>query len=198
MGASELILKAAVYAADAHSSQRRKGLDEPYVNHPLRVACLASACGLSEMAIVAALLHDVVEDTPRRFEDLENEFPARAVALVRLLTKWWPDDAEMDIKRQENPKYYGAIAGDPEAVAIKLLDRTDNLRDMHRMLPRARGWARRYLNRSADECSPLIEFTANDAVARHYRSALDALSQALEDSEAPPSEGGARGPIDPS
>ncbi|MBO9542139.1 HD domain-containing protein [bacterium] len=174
-----LVLRAAVFAAEAHVGQRRKGLDEPYINHPLRVAAAVEACGLPPEAVAAALLHDVVEDTLVTQKLVEAEFPARVAHLVRLMTKWWPDDAPAEVKREGNPKYYGALREDPDALVIKLLDRADNLRDMARMLPKARDWAARYLKKTELEFASLLPLTANVQARQRFEEAVLALRQAL-------------------
>ncbi|HEY9720437.1 MAG TPA: HD domain-containing protein [Oscillatoriaceae cyanobacterium] len=177
---TELVLRAAAYAAAAHAPQRRKGhLDEPYINHPLRVAHAASEAGLSDEAIAAALLHDVVEDTPRSQSEIEAAFPPRTAELVRLLTKWWPDDASQEIKAEGQPVYYGAILQDADATALKLLDRADNLRDMVRMLPHKRDWAARYLRKTRREIAPIADECTNALARERYAAAVDALDAAL-------------------
>ncbi len=177
---TELILRAAAFAGEAHGAQTRKGSPTPYVTHPLRVAHLASLAGLSAEAIAASVLHDVVEDTPFTREDLAVRFPERVVDLVHLLTKWWPDDAPAEIKVSEKPKYYGAILADEDAMAIKLLDRSDNLRDMVRMLPRMRGWAERYLSKTEREIRPILEACPNATARDAYVGAIAELRAALE------------------
>ncbi len=179
-----LVLKAATVAADAHARQRRKGNDEPYINHPLRVAHHAERCGLSPPAIAAALLHDVVEDTPVTFEDLRREFPAEVVHMVHLLTKWWADDAPAEVKAVEKPKYYGTLLSEKgEAIDVKLLDRADNLVDMARMLPRSRGWAERYLRKTLKEFEPVVAVCQNERVLEIYRAAVTRLQKALGGAE---------------
>ena len=72
-----LILRAASFAAGKHRTQKRKGADGlPYITHPLAVAgVLAGVGGVTEVTtLVAALLHDTVEDTGTLLEDLEAEF----------------------------------------------------------------------------------------------------------------------------
>lgn len=174
-----LVLAAATFAAEAHVGQRRKGLDEPYINHPLRVAAAVEACGLPPEAVAAALLHDVVEDTPVSQERIAAEFPARVAHLVHLMTKWWPDDAPAEVKREGNPRYYGALREDPDALVIKLLDRADNLQDMVRMLPRARDWASRYLKKTEVEFASLAPHTTNQQARHRFEAAVFALRQAL-------------------
>lgn len=175
-----LVLRAATVAADAHAAQRRKGNGEPYINHPLRVAHHAQACGLSAAAVAAALLHDVVEDTPVGFEDLRREFPEAVVHMVDLLTKWWPDDAPPDVKAVEKPRYYGTLLREGgEAIEVKLLDRADNLKDMERMLPKARGWAERYLKKTLREFEPVLAVSQNPDAQALYREAVQRLQAAL-------------------
>lgn len=178
---NELVTRAAAYAAAAHAYQRRKGhLDEPYINHPLRVAHAASEAGLSDEAIAAALLHDVVEDTPRSQREIAAAFPPRTAELVRLLTKWWPDDAPPAVKAEGQPAYYGAILRDAEAIALKLLDRADNLTDMRRMLPRNRDWAARYLRKTRHEIDPLRDACSNVLACERYDAAKAELDAALQ------------------
>jgi GTP pyrophosphokinase len=188
----ELVLRAAAYAGDAHGTQTRKGSPQPYITHPLRVAHAASLAGLSPEAIAAGLLHDVVEDTPKTLEDLQARFPQRVVHLVDLLTKWWPDDAPRDLKASEKPKYYGAILGDAEAMALKLLDRADNLQDMVRMLPRMRSWAERYLRKTETEIRPIFESCPNAMARAEYAAAIADLHRALGHAPHGPDEGRAR------
>lgn len=175
----ELVTRAAAFAGNAHRAQLRKEGSEPYINHPLRVAHHCVLAGLPAAAVAAALLHDVVEDTPVGQDAIEAAFPPRVAELVRLLTKWWPDDAPLDVKREGKPAYYGAIAADPEALAVKLLDRADNLGSMVRMLPRMSDWARRYHRKTAAEIDPLAEACANAYARSRYEEALAQLGQAL-------------------
>lgn len=183
---AELIMRASVYAADAHMLQKRKASVEPYINHPLRVAHAAVRAGLPSEAVAAALLHDVVEDTDRSLDDLRRAFPERVVHLVELLTKWWADDAPREIKLAEKPKYYGAILADPEAMAVKLLDRADNLHDMTLMLPRARDWAERYARKTETELAPVLAKCDNEAARAAYEAALAELKAKLARTPARP------------
>jgi (p)ppGpp synthase/HD superfamily hydrolase len=175
----ELVTLAGAYAAEAHAFQRRKGCDDPYINHPLRVAAAVTRAGLSPEAIAAALLHDVVEDTERTAAQLKELFPARVVQLVILLTQWWQEDASNEVKAEEKPRYYEAIAKDEEAATVKLFDRADNLGDMTRMLPRKRDWAVRYLKKSKQEVEPLLLATSNEMAKRAFREAIASLEAAL-------------------
>src|SRR5688500_9680544 len=113
------ILRAAVVSADAHNKQNRKGNPEPYIVHPLRVAREAAAAGLSTHAVVAGLLHDVVEDTDVTLPDLHrHKFSAESLHMVDLLTKTWGDHAPEAEKAAKAPLYYGRIADHSEALAL--------------------------------------------------------------------------------
>jgi guanosine-3',5'-bis(diphosphate) 3'-pyrophosphohydrolase len=101
-------------AARAHAGQRDKG-DQPYILHPLRV--MQAVSGESER--IAAVLHDIVEDTPTTFEDLLAEgFSADVVGAVRALTKFEGETREQAARR---------IVGNPIARAVKLADIADNM-----------------------------------------------------------------------
>lgn len=175
----ELITRAAAFAAEAHKHQKRKASPEPYVNHVLRVAHMAVKAGLSAEAAAAAMLHDVVEDTEVTQAEIAAAFPPRVADLVDRLTKWWPDDADAQTKAEGKPRYYGRILEDAEATDIKLLDRADNLMDMVRMLPKARGWAERYLRKTEKEIRPMLEASRNEVAKRAYEEALRRLKAAL-------------------
>lgn len=101
-------------AARAHAGQRDKG-GHPYILHPLRV--MQSVQG--EYERIAAVLHDIVEDTPTSFDDLLAEgFAAEVVDAVRALTKFDGETREQAARR---------IVGNPIARAVKLADIADNM-----------------------------------------------------------------------
>ena len=79
-----MILKAAEFAATKHRGQFRKGnLNTPYINHPIKVANLLENVGVKDVEVlVAALLHDVVEDTNTTYSDIRNVFNQRVADFV--------------------------------------------------------------------------------------------------------------------
>jgi guanosine-3',5'-bis(diphosphate) 3'-pyrophosphohydrolase len=96
----KLIRKAFDVAVDAHKDQRRKS-GEAYIFHPIGVAkIVASEIGLGATGIAAALLHDVVEDTPITVEDLEKQFNPKIAQLVEGLTKISQVKKDMNISMQ--------------------------------------------------------------------------------------------------
>jgi GTP pyrophosphokinase len=172
-------MSAAVFAAEAHSTQKRKMSEEPYINHLLRVGDQSAKAGLSLEAVAAAILHDVVEDTSCTIDKLSQHFPERTVHLVHLLTQTWSDHASSEVKKAKKPSYYQGILGDVEAIQIKLLDRADNLRDMIRILPKATRWAENYYKSTESEMTPLFRICQNEYVRRAYSHALSDLRKEL-------------------
>ena len=132
------VIRAAQLAARSHARQRRKGGDVPYVNHPLEVAEMVAEAGGSEDEVVAALLHDIVEDSEVTLNEVATAFGPDVARLVGGMT----DDPEWeDLPRPEHKRRQAAhVAGEPAGVKrIKLADQTSNIRDIVR-LPEA--WAR--------------------------------------------------------
>lgn len=173
------ILRAATFAAAAHVGQTRRGLPDPYINHPLRVAQHAALAGLGEDAVVAAMLHDVVEDTAHTWDDLRAAgFTERAIGLARLLTKWW-ESGEEDAE-QDKTAYYARILEDDDAVALKLLDRTDNMQDLARIATVRREFAEKYVRKTRREFPPLLERCGNPYVQRVFQERLSVLEGVLD------------------
>ena len=86
-GDTKLIKKAFSISLEAHKEMRRKS-GEPYIDHPLEVALVCvEEIGLGTTSIIAALLHDVVEDTDLELEDIEREFGHKVMTIIDGLTK---------------------------------------------------------------------------------------------------------------
>ncbi len=131
----KLIRKAFDVAVDAHKDQRRKS-GEAYIFHPIGVAkIVASEIGLGATGIAAALLHDVVEDTPITIEDLEKQFNPKIAQLVEGLTKISQVKKDMNISMQaENfRKMLLTLNDDVRVILIKIADRLHNMQTMDAM-----------------------------------------------------------------
>ncbi len=122
----------------AHSKQRRKS-GEPYILHPLEVARIcATELGLGHTSVTAAVLHDVVEDTPITLAMIEKEFGDRIAMIVDGLTKF-SDFANVRDKIVASPqaenfkKVLLTIAKDVRVVLIKMADRLHNMRTLDHM-----------------------------------------------------------------
>ncbi len=112
-----MLIESIELATRAHHGQVRLGSGDPYIVHPLRVARLVRNAGGDEDMQAAAVLHDVLEDTPMTIE----AFPQRIQDLVRWLTKVPGTDRLHNIERLETAP--------DDAVIIKLADRVDNITD---------------------------------------------------------------------
>ncbi len=131
----KLIRKAFDVAMDAHKDQRRKS-GEAYFFHPIAVAkIVASEIGLGATAIAAALLHDVVEDTPITIEDIDKMFGAKVAQLVEGLTKISKVQKEMNVSMQaENfRKMLFTLNDDVRVILIKIADRLHNMQTLDNM-----------------------------------------------------------------
>ena len=120
-------------AAEAHSAQIRKS-GIPYITHPIAVARIALVeLGLKTKSIMAALLHDVVEDTEYTVEDMQRHFGTDVANLVQTLTK--NSDGNYKVSKQiDNFKQMlDSINYDIRALLIKLADRMHNMRTLGSM-----------------------------------------------------------------
>ena len=131
----KLIRKAFDVAVDAHKEQRRKS-GEAYIFHPIAVAkIVASEIGLGATSIAAALLHDVVEDTPITVEDIERLFNPKVAQLVEGLTKisMVQRDLNASMQAENFRKMILTLNDDVRVILIKLADRLHNMQTMDSM-----------------------------------------------------------------
>jgi guanosine-3',5'-bis(diphosphate) 3'-pyrophosphohydrolase len=124
-----LVLRAASFGADRHRKQKRKGVGGlPYINHPLAVASvLAGIGGVTDVTLlVAALLHDTVEDTETSPEELEMEFGSE----VRRLVAEVSDDKGLEKTERKRLQIVHAASASDAAKQLKLADKICNVRDV--------------------------------------------------------------------
>jgi len=121
---------ATAYATEAHAGQVRKYVNEPYAEHPKRVAArVALVPGMSEAAVIAALLHDVVEDTDRTLAEIEALYGPEVALLVDALTDKYTPESHPDLNRKARKALEAVrLATIPHAAkVIKMADIVDNL-----------------------------------------------------------------------
>ncbi len=132
----KLIIKAFNFASDAHRSMRRKS-GEPYIVHPISVAKIVNhEIGLGVKSVVAALLHDVVEDTDYSLDDIEAQFGKKIATIIDGLTKIsGVFDTNSSLQAENFRKMLLTLSEDVRVILIKLADRLHNMRTLD-SLPR--------------------------------------------------------------
>ncbi|MEO8590497.1 MAG: bifunctional (p)ppGpp synthetase/guanosine-3',5'-bis(diphosphate) 3'-pyrophosphohydrolase [Flavobacteriales bacterium] len=131
---NRMIRKAFNIAVEAHKQQRRKS-GEPYIYHPIAVARIcAEEIGLGTTSVVAALLHDTVEDTDLTLEDVKDLFGPTVATIIDGLTKISGLQFGIDSIQAENfRKVLLTLAQDVRVILIKLADRLHNMRTLDSM-----------------------------------------------------------------
>lgn len=122
-------------AAEAHKDQRRKA-GEPYITHPIAVArIVAEDLELGANPVIAAFLHDVVEDTDYTIEDIRERFGDDVAFLVGVVTKQKKDKYENSQQVDNYRQILASVQYDVRAILIKLADRLHNMRTLESMRP---------------------------------------------------------------
>ncbi len=131
-----LIREAFRFSDEMHLGQMRRS-GEPYISHPIAVAEICADWKLDAQAIMAALLHDVMEDQDVKKEELHERFGAPVASLVDGLSKLEKIEFQSQIEAQaENfRKMLLAMARDVRVILVKLADRLHNMRTLGVMLP---------------------------------------------------------------
>ena len=183
---TELIGQAYDYAEQCHRGQMRLS-GEPYIAHPLETAIFLADLHLDSSTIIAALLHDVVEDCGITLEEIESRFGLDVTKLVdgvtkltRLNTRFDSDNGETPDLSDEPDNLYAeslrkmlvSMAEDIRVVLIKLADRMHNMRTLDALPPEKR---RRIAQETLDIYSPLahrlgiweIKWRLDDLAFRH-------------------------------
>lgn len=127
--------QAYIFAREAHKDQKRK-TGEPYIIHPIAVARITGLeLLLGANPVIAAFLHDVVEDTPCTLEDIQKAFGDDVAFLVRVVTKQKKDHYEMSKQLDNFKQILDSVCYDIRAILLKLSDRLHNMRTLDSMRP---------------------------------------------------------------
>jgi len=124
-----VLIRATAFAADKHRNQRRKDADaSPYINHPIALADVLANEGsvADEAVLVAALLHDTIEDTETSMEELVAQFGQEAADIVAEVT----DDKSLPKAERKRLQVEHAATISGKAKLVKLADKICNLRDI--------------------------------------------------------------------
>ncbi|MEJ2308679.1 MAG: bifunctional (p)ppGpp synthetase/guanosine-3',5'-bis(diphosphate) 3'-pyrophosphohydrolase [Gammaproteobacteria bacterium] len=162
------VYRAYLYGADAHVNQKRLS-GEPYIYHPIAVAHILASMRLDYKCLMAAILHDVIEDTPTAKEQLSQEFGQDVAELVDGVTKL----THLDFSSKEEAqaasfrKMILAMTRDIRVILIKLADRLHNMRTLGVMRPEK---ARRIARETMEIYAPIAQ-----------RLGINRVRQELED-----------------
>ena len=135
----ERVQEAYDFAASAHSGQRRRS-GEPYITHPVAVADLLADLRLDSQTLIAAILHDVMEDTPTLKDEITERFGAEVAELVDGVSKL--DQIQFKSRKEAQAESFRkmllAMVRDIRVIMVKLADRTHNMRTLGAMPPAKR------------------------------------------------------------
>jgi GTP pyrophosphokinase len=128
---TEFLTRAYYFSAEAHGMQTRKE-GTPYMDHPLAVAAILAEMKMDPIAIAAALMHDVIEDTPMTVEDVKKRFGYETAFIVEGLTKLGRiENQSRTLHQAENlRKMLLSMAEDIRVIIIKFADRLHNMRTL--------------------------------------------------------------------
>jgi len=162
------VYRAYLFGAEAHEGQHRLS-GEPYIYHPIAAARILAELHLDHKSIIAAILHDVIEDTPIAKEQIESAFGADVAELVDGVSKLTQIEFESQAEAQaENfRKMILAMVRDIRVILVKLADRLHNMRTLGVMRPDKR---RRIARETLDIYAPIAN-----------RLGINALRVELED-----------------
>ena len=153
----------------SHAAQFRKS-GEPYIFHPLRVAHAASRHWMDFASVMAALLHDVVEDTPVTLAEVEGSFGAEVALLVDGLTKVSDENLSREALKAETYRKQLLVAiRDVRVLCLKFWDRIDNLQTISALDPQKQSLI-------AEETRGIYVPLARHLGMGHVASQMDALS----------------------
>ena len=165
-----MVQRAIWFATQAHAGQTRKYTGEPYVNHPVEVMQLVSTVTDDPDILAAAVLHDVVEDTPATIMNIKIGFNRRVAELVDDLTDVSKPEDGNRATRKELDRQHTAKAS-PDAKTIKLADLISNSRSIVKDDP---NFAKVYMKEKAallevlTEGNTILFKQASDIVASYY------------------------------
>lgn len=174
-----LLLKALHFAAQKHKDQRRKDpAASPYINHPIEVAeTLWRIGGVRDMTtLVAAVLHDTIEDTETTPQELEAEFGPEVRTVVEEVTDdkhlSWQDRKRLQIERAKHKS--------PQAKLVKLADKICNVQDIAKAPPA--GWSPERQRKYIDWARAVVDEVrgANPDLERHFDTVYAAAAEVTD------------------
>jgi (p)ppGpp synthase/HD superfamily hydrolase len=175
------ILEAARFAAERHSTQRRKDEEaSPYINHPLAVAEVLARYGVTDVvALQAALLHDTIEDTETTADELEERFGPEVASVVLEVS----DDKSLAKAERKRLQIVNAKDLSVRAKLMKLGDKICNVTDVASNPPT--GWTLERRIEYLDWTEAVVEGCrgVHPELEAHYDAVLAAARETLEKAE---------------
>ncbi len=173
------LISAAAFAANRHSDQRRKDKGKtPYINHPLAVACLLAVDGnVNDVELLmAALLHDTVEDTATSLDELAESFGEDVRDLVAEVS----DDKSLPKHRRKELQVENAPRKSDSAKQLKIADKICNIRDIDGDSPV--GWDAERKSQYLDWASKVVDGCrgVNKKLDRLFDATITEARQRLE------------------
>jgi (p)ppGpp synthase/HD superfamily hydrolase len=160
-----IFLEAMKFAIKAHHGQIRKYSNEPYIIHPYEVALLVNTITNDIEVVIAALLHDTIEDTDVTETDICRNFGKRVERLVKEVTNISePGDGSRSVRKEMERQHLAKAS--PEGKTIKIADIIHNIINIDDMIEYDKEFARTYL----EEKRLLLEFL-KEGNERFYKSA---------------------------
>ncbi len=151
----ELIREAYLFAAEGHDGQKRR-TGEPYITHPVDVACILAEYKLDHLTIIAALLHDTIEDTAISKEDIISRFGETAANIVDGVSKLEKISfaSRLEAQAENFRKMILAMTQDIRVILVKLADRLHNMRTLGALHPQKK---RRIARETLEIFSPIAK-----------------------------------------
>jgi (p)ppGpp synthase/HD superfamily hydrolase len=166
--------RALVFAAERHRGQRREADDAAFILHPLEVAQLLRGRDYPDAVVAAGVLHDVIEDTDVRFDELERRFGPRVAALVQAVSEPPGDGSYAERKTRLRESVAGAGA---DAAAVYAADKVAKTRELRLALVRKpRALDQDKLDHYWASLDMLEHRLGHHALVRQLRFELEALA----------------------
>jgi len=139
MGKTGIIGKALKLAVAAHEGQKRKGMETPYIVHPVEVGLILIASGASEEMVAAGILHDTLEDTQVEEKTIRKEFGEKVLEYVLGASEVLENRENSPWKERKDHTVRFLADAKIEIKTISCADKLSNIRSMSRDNPKAKG-----------------------------------------------------------
>jgi (p)ppGpp synthase/HD superfamily hydrolase len=124
-----MVFDAIEFAAAAHRGQYRKGTLIPYLMHPLSAARTVIDAGCREEVVAAAILHDIIEDTPHTVDDIRNRFGPRVAEIVEACSEPNHRGDSWEVRKQHTVDVLSSCT-DQDVLMVAIADKLDNVRSI--------------------------------------------------------------------